>query len=90
MFHLSATMSSVSVDANGRPREFRQDGRRLIVSSLDRVRDETAAYPLDSEPRTVFVVTASGERFRLVYLLRHRRWTVEPLGAAHGFLEPAA
>lgn len=90
MFNLSATIPSVSVDPRGRPREIRQWGQRLIVSSLDRVRDETAAYPLGSEPRTVFVVTASGERFRLVHLLRHRRWTVEHLGAALSDLERVA
>lgn len=70
----------VSVDgATGRPREIRASGERLTVSALEAVRDETAAYPLESGPRTVFVVQAGGRRFRLIHLIRDRRWTLETL-----------
>jgi hypothetical protein len=77
MFNLSATDPRVDVDAGGRPRSIRATGQRHAVSAIESVRDETAAYPIASGPRTVFVVKAAGRRYRLVHLLRHRRWTVE-------------
>lgn len=79
MFNLSANSSTVTTDAAGRPREIRADGRRLPVTAMETVRDETAAYPLETGPRTVYVVIAANRRFRLVHQLRNRRWTVEPI-----------
>lgn len=91
MFNLNATTPNVAVAAgSGRPREIRTGGQRLAVTGLESVRDETAAYPLDSGPRTVFVVTASDRRYRLIHLLRDRRWTVEELGPGQAGLAPAA
>jgi hypothetical protein len=89
MFNLIAATTSVSVDsATGRPREVRTQGERLPVTMLESVRDETSAYPLDSGPRTVFVVRTADRRYRLVHLLDDRRWTIEELagrsvGLAH-------
>ena len=80
MFDLTATSSAVSVDPSGRPQEIRTGGQRLAVTSLEAVRDETAAYPVETGPRTVFVVRASERRYRLVHSLRDRRWSVEELG----------
>jgi hypothetical protein len=80
MFNLTATSQDVSVDSTtGRPREIRTDGQRLPITALEAVRDETAAYPLESGPRTVFVVRAEKRRYRLIHLLRDERWTVEEL-----------
>lgn len=91
MFNLNAMIPNVAVDAtSGRPREIRAGGERLIVTTLESVRDETSAYPIESGPRTVFVVTASARRYRLVHLLRDRRWTVEELGVAQSSLARAA
>ncbi len=90
MFSFSAIIPAVSVDAAGRPREIRAAGERLAVNGLESVRDEIAAYPHGSGPRTVFVVRASGRRYRLVHLLRDRRWTVEELGAEPAGLAEAA
>ena len=90
MFSLTATTSSVTTDGLGRPREIRADGERLPVSALESVRDETSAYPLETGPRTVFVVRAAGRRFRLVHLLRDRRWTVEPIATPPSGLVQAA
>jgi len=89
--NMNATGISVSVDAaTGRPREIRAGGERMTVSTLEAVRDETAAYHIESGPRTVFVVRAGGRRFRLVHLLRDRRWTLEELEAhATGFSRAA-
>jgi hypothetical protein len=80
MFNLTVSPSRVSVDAAGRPLEIREGGQRLAVTALEAVRDETAAYPVASGPRTVFVVRAAQRRYRLVHLLRDGRWTVEELG----------
>jgi len=90
MFNLTATTSSVATDGAGRPCEIRADGLRLPVTALESVRDETAAYPLETGPRTVFVVSAADRRYRLVHLLRDRRWTVEPLGVPSSGLARAA
>ncbi len=90
MFHFNATSLSVAVDAAGRPREVRTTDERFSVTRLESVRDETAAYPLRSGPRRVFVVEASGRRYRLVHLLRDRRWTVEELASQVAGLAEAA
>ena len=94
MFGLRVTgpgsSASVSLDSAGRPRLIRADGLRLSVSGLESVRDETAAYPLETGPRTVFVVTASDRRYRLVHRLRDRRWTVEALGPSGSRFADAA
>lgn len=90
MFNLIARDSNVVVDGGGCPREIRAHGERLRVTALETVRDETAAYPLETGPRTVFVVRASDRRFRLIHLLRERRWTVEPLAASGAGLSQVA
>jgi hypothetical protein len=91
MFNLNAMTPVVGVDAaSGRPREIRADGQRLAVTALESVRDETAAYPIDAGPRTVFVVTAADRRYRLTHLLRDRRWTVEELASPQARLSRAA
>jgi hypothetical protein len=80
VINLIPTATSVSVDsATGRPREIRTDGQRLPVTALESVRDETSAYPLDSGPRTVFVVRAADRRYRLIHRLDDRAWTIEEL-----------
>jgi hypothetical protein len=82
MFNLDVSTPGVAVNsASGRPTAFRAGGQRLAVTTLESVRDETAAYPAESGPRTVFIVGAAGRRYRLVHLLRDRRWIVEEIGA---------
>ena len=90
MFSLTAAHSAVSTDAAGRPRMIRTAGLRLPVTALESVRNETAAYSLETGPRTVFVVAAAGRRYRLVHLLRDRRWTVEELGPRRPHIADAA
>ena len=90
MFNLLPAATSVSVDsATGRPREIRTHGQRMPITALESVRDETSAYPLESGPRTVFVVRAAERRFRLIHQLDDRRWTIEDLGGRR-VLAPAA
>lgn len=82
MFSLNPMSSGLSVTVDGpagRPLEIRHGGERIVVTALEAVRHETAAYPLETGPRTVFVVRGSQRRYRLVHLLRERSWTVEEL-----------
>jgi hypothetical protein len=68
------------VDArSGRPRAVRIGSQRHPVTALESVRQETAAYPLETGPRTVFVVRSQQRRFRLVHLLRGGHWSAEEL-----------
>jgi hypothetical protein len=72
--------TSVAVERRtGRPVEIRDRGERLAVTALEAVRDETAAYALESGPRRVFVVRAQERRYRLIHLLSKGRWSVEEL-----------
>jgi len=89
--HSHSPAVAVSVDgSSGRPLEVRAAGKRLTVTALEAVRDETAAYPLDSGPRTVFVIRADGQRYRLVHLIRDRSWTLEELDTRGSGLASAA
>ena len=72
----------VSVRADwfdGRPREVTFDGRRMRVLEVLGVRDESAAFPVTTGPRTFFEVETAGARFKLAFRHRTRRWTVEGL-----------
>lgn len=80
----------VAVDGrSGRPLEIRADGERLVITALEAVRDETAAYPMGGGPRTVFVVRSRQRRYRLVHLLGEHRWTVEELPSLGGLTRAA-
>jgi len=67
---------------DGRPRELTWDGVRLPVLELVGVRDETAAFPVMTGPRTIFEVDTTVARFTLAYRHRSRRWTIEGLDRA--------
>ena len=64
---------------NGQPREITWGERRLPVTRLVTVRDETAAFPAVVGPRTVFEVLTPIARLTLSYRHRSRRWTIEGL-----------
>ena len=69
----------VWVDAPlGRPRAIRVGDAHLAVTSVEAMRDETAAYAPHTGPRKVFVVR-SVARYRLVHLIRDGLWIVEEL-----------
>jgi len=62
---------------HGRPADVRVGSRRLLVTRLDGVRDETAAFPADRGPRiTLRIGTDQGPASR-VFDRRRRRWFVE-------------
>jgi hypothetical protein len=74
----------VSVRADwfdGRPREVTLNGRRLRVLEVVGVRNESAAFPVVTGPRTLFEVETADARLKLAFRHRSRRWTVEALEA---------
>jgi hypothetical protein len=67
---------------NGTPREITWGADRLPVVRLISVRDEGAAYPAITGPRTLFEVDTPTVRLALTYLHRSRRWTIDGLDQA--------
>jgi hypothetical protein len=64
---------------SGRPREITWGTERLPVTRLAAVREEAAAYPVVTGPRTLFEVETPRIRLSLTYQHRSRRWTVTGL-----------
>jgi hypothetical protein len=64
---------------DGTPREITWDGEHLAVTRLNAVREEAAAYPVITGPRTLFDVETQRARVALTYLHRSRRWTITAL-----------
>jgi hypothetical protein len=64
---------------SGRPREITWRDQRLPVTRLAAVREEAAAYPVISGPRTLFEVETPSARLNLTYQHRSRRWIVTGL-----------
>jgi hypothetical protein len=67
---------------DGRPREIEWAGERLPVTRLAAVREEAAAYPVITGPRTLFEVETPRAFVSLTYLHRSRRWTITGLDEA--------
>jgi len=64
---------------DGTPREITWGTERLHVTRLAAVREEAAAYPVVTGPRTLFEVETSRARLALTYMHRSRRWTITAL-----------
>lgn len=64
---------------DGRPREIAWRGRRVPVTDVVGVREETSAFPVVVGPRTVFEVQTPVARMTLSFRHRSRRWTIEAL-----------
>ena len=64
---------------NGRPREITWGDERLPITRLAVVREEAAAYPVITGPRTLFEVDTPRARLSLTFQHRSRRWTVTGL-----------
>jgi hypothetical protein len=64
---------------SGRPREITWGDQRLQITRLAVVREEAAAYPVISGPRTLFEVDTPRARLSLTFQHRSRRWTVTGL-----------
>jgi hypothetical protein len=67
---------------SGRPREITWGDERLQITRLAVVREEAAAYPVISGPRTLFEVDTPRARLSLTFQHRSRRWTVTGLDEA--------
>jgi hypothetical protein len=63
----------------GRPRSVRVGPDEVRVVAVERIRDESAAYPAHEGPRTVFVVRTLRARLRLAFRHRDRRWLMEAI-----------
>lgn len=64
---------------SGRPREITWGDERLPITQLHAVREEAAAFPVITGPRTLFDVETRNARLSLTYQHRSRRWTVTGL-----------
>ena len=64
---------------DGSPKEITWGEERLPVTRLTAVREEAAAYPVITGPRTLFEVETPRARFALTYQHRSRRWTITAL-----------
>ena len=67
---------------DGRPREIVWGDERLPVTRIVAVREETAAFPAATGPRTIFEVSAGGAALALTFRHRSRRWTIDGLDDA--------
>ena len=63
----------------GRPREITWGAERLEITRLAAVREEAAAYPVITGPRTLFEVDTPRARLALTFQHRSRRWTITGL-----------
>ena len=64
---------------DGTPRRIRIADEEMPVVAVTRVRDESAAYPADQGPRTLFEVETAALRLSLAFQHRGRRWIVDAL-----------
>ncbi len=85
MVEVSPTRIQVACDLfSGTPRTIRAAGDVIPVLELERVRDESRAYPVATGPRTIFVVRTPSARLRLSFTHRDRSWAVvgvDPIGS---------
>lgn len=68
---------------DGSPQEITWGSERLAVTRLAAVREEAAAYPVITGPRTLFEVETPRARVALTYFHRSRRWTITALDDDH-------
>jgi hypothetical protein len=62
---------------SGRPRAVRLGEETMPVTTVASVREESAAYPAGTGPRTRFEVLTPSARLGLTYEHRRRRWVVD-------------
>jgi hypothetical protein len=74
----------------GRPRSVRVGPDEVGIMAVERIREESAAYPVSEGPRTVFVVRTRQARLRLAFRHRDRRWLMEAIDPIRPELAAAA
>ncbi|HEX2141312.1 MAG TPA: hypothetical protein VHK28_03400 [Candidatus Limnocylindria bacterium] len=65
-----------------RPVSVQLADRRLTVTAVEAMRDETAAYPAGRGPRVTYLLATDAGHASLVFDHRQRRWYVEALDSA--------
>ncbi len=75
---------------NGRPRSIRLARDTVPILGVARVRNESAAYPAGSGPRTLFEIDTRDARLALTFEHRRRRWLLEGLDPNSRSVAPAA
>ena len=68
---------------SGRPRSIRMGADHVRILAVARVREEAAAYPVATGPRTVFEVDTAEARLALTFRHRSRSWSVEAMDFEH-------
>jgi hypothetical protein len=91
MVRISPIPVEVACDRlNGRPRSIRLARDTVPVVGVARVRNELAAYPAGSGPRTLFEIQTPDARLALSFEHRRRRWLLEGLDRSAPRMTPAA
>ncbi len=91
MVSVTPTEISVTCDPfNGRPHTIRFGADVQRIVRIERVRDESAAYPTEIGPRTLFDVRTPATRLRLCFQHRTRRWLLDGLDTETLLLPSAA
>jgi hypothetical protein len=88
--HLRSSHNAVVTDGSGRPIQVVVADHPVAVEAIETVREEIAAYPVATGPRTLFTVRAAGTRLRLVHEHAAGRWTVDVIGLGSPALASAA
>ncbi len=91
MVRITPTEIAVGCDPfSGRPRTVRMGADLQRIVRIERVRDESAAYPVAVGPRTLFDIRTPAARLRLAFEHRSRRWLVEGLDTEPDLLAAVA
>ncbi len=91
MVRITPTEIAVGCDPfTGRPRTVRMGADLQRIVRIERVRDESAAYPVAVGPRTLFDIRTPAARLRLAFEHRSRRWLVEGLDTEPDLLAAVA
>jgi len=91
MVRITPTEIAVGCDPfTGRPRTVRMGADLQRIVRIERVRDESAAYPIAVGPRTLFDIRTPAARLRLAFEHRSRRWLVEGLDTKPDLLAAVA
>jgi hypothetical protein len=91
MVRITPTEIAVGCDPfSGRPRTVRMGADLQRIVRIERVRDESAAYPIAVGPRTLFDIRTPAARLRLAFEHRSRRWLVEGLDTEPDLLAAVA
>lgn len=91
MMELQPMEVVVSCDrTTGRPQAVKVGPDEVGVLAVERIRDESAAYPAHMGPRTIYIVRTERARIRLALRHRDHRWLMEGIDPLRADLPRAA